>query len=518
MSAKRLKMKTIRKLLELRIQAQVSQRQVSKVLGCDRKVIRRYERLATMSGLTDFNLVQELSDEELFTRLGLQSNCSLLRKSYCFPDYLYIHTELTKPHVTLALLWEEYFSDHPMGYKYSQFCEHYRRWKKSLSVTMRQEHRAGEKVFVDYAGTPVKIIVNPKTGEIREAQLFVGVLGASSYTFCELSWSQCLPDWLMSHRRMFEYFGGVPEIIIPDNLKSGITKPDRYEATVNRSYEELATHYGSCVIPARIVKPKDKAKVEAGVLFASRWILASLRNKEFYSLSEANEAVGILLEKLNNKTMRQLKKSRRELFESIDQPTLRRLNPSAYVFSQWKKARVNIDYHIAFDGCFYSTPYQLVGKEVEVRATQSVIEVFHGSHRVASHCRSDRPGHCSTNFSHRPKSHQEYVKWTPERITHSASQKGPQVGLFVKSLVSSKPHPEQGYRAALGVIRLSDKYGETRLNQACAKALNIQSISYQTVKNILRNNMDKADHPKANEITKEFFSSNSNVRGKEYYQ
>ena len=460
MSSKRLEMSIVKRFLELRLNSKLSQRQVAKSLSCSRRTIQRYERLMREKGLTDPHLLKSLSAADLFTRLGLKSNCSLLRKSHCLPDYPYIHTELTKPHVTLALLWEEYLlSDHPMGYKYSQFCEHYRRWKKSLSVTMRQEHRAGEKVFVDYAGTPLKIIVNPKTGEFREAQLFVGVLGASSYTFCELSWSQRLPEWLMSHRRMFEYFGGVPEIIVPDNLKSGVTKPDRYEATVNRSYEALATHYGSCVIPTRVVKPKDKAKVESGVLLASRWILASLRNKEFDSLEAANEAVSIRLEKLNNKVMRQLKKSRRELFESIDQPALRQLNPSSYVFSEWKKARVNIDYHIAFAGCFYSTPYQLVGKEVEVRATQSVIEIFHGSQRVASHCRSYRAGHCSTDFSHRPTSHQEYLKWTPERITHWASQKGPQTGLFIKALISSKAHSEQGYRAALGVIRLADKYG-----------------------------------------------------------
>ena len=246
-------MSLVKRFLELRLNSKFSQRQVAKSLGCSRRTIQRYEQLMREKGLIDPHLIKSLSEETLFNRLGLQSNCSLLRKSYCLPDYLYIHTELTKPHVTLALLWEEYFSDHPMGYKYSQFCEHYRRWKKSLSVTMRQAHRAGEKVFVDYAGTPVKIIVNPKTGEVREAQLFVGVLGASSYTFCELSWSQCLPDWLMSHRRMFEYFGGVPEIIIPDNLKSGITKPDRYEATVNRSYEELARI--SHKLPTAVVQP-----------------------------------------------------------------------------------------------------------------------------------------------------------------------------------------------------------------------------------------------------------------------
>ena len=382
---------------------------------------------------------------------------------------------------------------------------------------MRQEHKAGEKAFVDYAGSTFPIIVNRKTMETREAQLFVGTMGSSSYTYCEVTCTQKLPDWLMSHRRMFEYFGGVPHILVPDNLKSGISKPCRYEATVNRSYEEMSRYYGTCVIPARRQSPKDKGKVEAGVLLTSRWVLAALRNETFYSLEEANEAIQLLLHKINNKPMRQLKKSRRELFETIDKPSLRPLPTTPYVFSEWKQARVNIDYHVAFDGSFYSVPHQLVQKQVEIRATDTVVEVFRLHERIASHRRSYRQGSFTTNFDHRPVSHQEHLKWTPERIVRWAAQKGPDVALFIQSLISSKAHPEQGYRAAVGVIRLADKYGQDRLSKACSKALSVGSPSYHTVKNMLQNKMENVEPLKRSEKTNLTFISNRNVRGPDYY-
>jgi transposase len=384
---------------------------------------------------------------------------------------------------------------------------------------MKQEHKAGEKVFIDYAGRTLEI-VNPETGEVRDAQVFVGVLGASNYTYVEATWSQSLSDWLMSHRRMFEFFDGVPQILVPDNLKSGVTKPNRYEATINRSYQDLSEHYGTCVIPARVRKPKDKAKAEGGVLLASRWIMAALRNKTFYSLEELNEAIAILLEKLNNKKMRYYKKSRKELFESIDKPALGQLRSTPYIFSEWKKAGINIDYHIEFDNHFYSTPYQLVKEQVDIRATSQTVEVFYKSKRVASHQRSYRKGNFTTNPSHRPKSHQAQAEWTPERIIGWAKQKGDNIALFVQHLITTKPHPEQGYRAALGIIRLADKYSNDRLNKACSNAIAIGSISYRTVNNMLKNNMDNLDQTKklkANEKQQDFFTSNENVRGKNYY-
>ena len=523
MAAERLAMKTIKELFHLRFQLKLSQEKVKQRLGCGKATVYDYEQRAKKAGLDTYEKIEVLTEDELLLRLNLKtkSQCfwaPLRKEENLLPDWSYIKTELSKKHVTLALLWEEYKEEHPEGYSYSQFCVHYRRWRETLSVTMRQEHKAGEKVFVDYAGSTVDII-SPTTGEVRSAQIFVGVQGASNYTFVEATWSQSLSDWLMSHRRMFEFFNGIPQILVPDNLRSGITKPDRYEATVNRSYQDLAEHYGTCVIPARVKKPKDKAKAEAGVLLASRWILAALRNKTFYSLPELNEAIEVLLEKLNNKKMRHYKKSRRELFEIIDKPVLGKLRSTPYVFSEWKQARVNIDYHIVFDDHFYSVPYQLVKAEVSIRATSQTIEVFYKSKRVASHLRSHRKGKFTTDPDHRPKAHQAQTEWTPERIINWAKQKGENIGLFVQNLITTKAHPEQAYRAALGVIRLSDKYGPHRLNQACGNAIAIGAISYRTVKNMLGNNMDKVDQTKNIKTDKQqdFFVTNENVRGKDYY-
>lgn len=521
MSAERLAMKQIRELFRLRFEVNLSQRKVARALGCGRTTIHDYEKRAALAGLDRFEKINSLSDEELLKRLGLkQGGVSRLlpRKDKSLPNCSEVHQELRKKHVTLSLLWEEYKQEHPEGYQYTQYCEHYKRWKESLTVSMRQNHKAGEKVFVDYAGSTFDI-VNSETGEVREAQMFVGVLGASSYTFVEATWSQGLSDWLMSHRRMFEFFGGVPQILVPDNLKSGVTKPNRYEAVMNKSYQELCEHYGTCAIPARVRKPKDKAKAEAGVLLASRWILAALRNQTFYSLQELNDAIKALLENLNNKQMRHFQKSRKEMFLEIDKPALNRLRSTPYEFSQWKKATVNIDHHIVFDNHFYSVPYQHIKRLVDVRATDKVVEIYYRSERVATHRRSFAKGRFSTEISHRPPSHQASLEWTPERITAWGKSKGENTGLFIRYLIESKQHPEQGYRSALGVIRLSDKFGADRLNRACGNAIAIGSVHYRTVKNMLENSMDKIDQTKKqnDEKQKDFFSSNENVRGKQYY-
>ena len=522
MATERLAMKTVKKLFELRFQAKLSQRKVARALNCGRTTVQRYENLAIEKELTQYSEISSLSESELLRRLGLENyllSTPSVKNKRILPNWTEIYKELSKKHVTLALLWSEYKEQHPDGYGKTQFYEYYRHWKSTLNVSLRGEHKAGEKVFVDYAGSTIPI-VDLKNTEVREAQVFVGVLGASSYSYVEATWSQGLSDWLMSHRRMFEYFEGVPQILVPDNLKSGITKPDRYEAGVNRSYQDLAEHYGTCVIPARVKKPKDKAKAEAGVLVVSRWIIAALRNKTFHNLEDLNESISILLERLNNKKMRHFKKSRRELYEILDKPVLGVLRETPYEFSEWKKARVNIDYHVVFDDHFYSAPYLLTKHEVDVRATHSTIEVFYRSERIASHRRSYRKGGFTTDDSHRPKSHQEHLKWTPERIIRWGKSKGANTGLFIQNLITSKAHPEQAYRAALGIIRLSDKYGINRLNQACGNAIAIGSISYQTVKNMLKNGMDRISPPSPQKQEKkqlDFFISNENVRGKEYY-
>ena len=517
---RRLNMNAVRRLLKLRFHHNFSQRHVADLLGCSRKSVQRYEALVIQRGLTDFNLIDSLSDTELFNQLGLRSGLTLipLRKGDQLPDWPKIKTELSKKHVTLSLLWSEYIDDNPRGYKYSQFCEHYTRWRKTLSLSMRQEHTAGEKTFVDYAGSTIPIVINPKTMETRDAQIFVGVLGASSYIYCEATWTQSSQDWLMSHRRMFEYFGGVTAVIVPDNLKSGVNKPCRYEALINRSYEECCNHYGTCVIPARVRKPKDKSKAELGVQVISCWIIAALRNKIFYSLEELNEEIRSLLTRINNRKMRHYNKSRKELFENIDKSALLALNPKPYIFSEWKSASVNIDYHVEFEGCFYSVPYQLIGKRVDVRATASTIEILHQCKRVASHQRANEGGRAVTLPEHRPEAHKASLEWTLEKVEGWASENGPDVVLFVKELLRFMIHPKKAYRSSEGLVRLAKKYGKDRLNRSCAKALSVNSISYHTVRNILRNNRDKFDDSKAdNNKINEALNSHNNVRGSEYY-
>lgn len=522
MAAERLAMRDIKELFRLRLEKGLSQRQVAKAIGCGRTTVRDYERRAAGARLT-YPEIASLPNDHLLLKLGLGTTCLSISnvissKSRELPNWVDVHKEMSRKNVTLALLWTEYKEKNPEGYQYSRFAGLYRQWRQKLTISMRQEHKAGEKVFVDYAGTTVDIL-DSTTGEVRSAQIFVGVMGASSYTFVEATWSQGQSDWLMSHRRMFEYFGGVPQIIVPDNLKSGVSVPGRYEAQVNRSYKDLAEHYGTCVIPARVRKPKDKAKAEAGVLVASRWILAALRNKVFYSLADLNEAIGILLEKLNQKKMRHFERSRRELFEEIDAPEIGRLRSQPYEYAEWKGARVNIDHHIVYDKHFYSVPYQLIKKKVEIRATERVVEVFHKSERVASHQRSPVKGRYSTELGHRPPSHQEHLKWTPERIVKWASSKGSSVGEFVEELIRTRKHPEQGYRAAMGLIRLSDKFGAQRLERACRRALDVGSVQYRTVKNILKNNMDQIEVPQkgGSPGQLDILKANENVRGKEYY-
>jgi len=519
-AAERLSVRDIKELFRLRLEKQLSQRIVSKAVGCGRTTVRDYERRARQAGLS-YQEILSLGHDELLIKLGLgpapvRTKAFSNKTQRVLPDWAEIHKEMAKKNVTLALLWEEYKEKNPDGYQYTQFSVHYRRWRKTLTVSMRQDHKAGEKAFVDYAGTTAEI-VDRDTGEVRTAQIFVGVMGASSYTYVEATWGQGLSDWLMSHRRMFEYFGGVPQIIVPDNLKSGVTKPNRYEATVNRSYQDLAEHYGTCVIPARVRKPQDKAKAEAGVLVASRWILAALRNKVFYSLEDLNAAIKKLLEKLNEKKMRHFEKSRRELFEEIDAPSLGRLRSQAYEYAEWKSARVNIDHHIVYQKHFYSVPYGLIQKGVEIRATEKVVEVFYKSERVASHKRSAVKGRYTTELSHRPPEHQAHLAWSPERIVKWATSKGGSVGEFVEILIRSRRHPEQAYRAALGLIRLGDKYGAERLNRACARALEVGSAKYKTVQNILKNNMDQMPEKGESSGQLDFLTTNANVRGKEYY-
>jgi transposase len=427
----------------------------------------------------------------------------------------YLRQELSKKGVTLQLLWYEYKQENPEGFQYSQFCERYREWAKKLDVSLRQKHRAGEKLFVDYAGHTMSII-DPATGEIRDAQVFIATLGASSYTFAEASMSQDLPSWITSHVHAFEFFGGVPEILVPDNLKSGVSKACRYEPDINPTYLDLAQHYGATVIPARSAKPKDKAKVEAAVLFAERWILAPLRKISFFSLQDLNKATALRLTELNNRKFKKLDSTRRQLFESVDKPALKPLPVNPYEYAEWIKARVNIDYHIEVCRHYYSVPYQLRKEQVDVRITVNTIEVLFKNRRVASHARSYKPGAFTTLPEHMPESHRKYLEWTPSRIINWAGKNGPRTQELIRLIIDSRVHPEQAYRSCLGIMRLAKRYSPERLEAACNRAIFIKAFSYKSVESILRKGIDRQTFLfKTAENTK--IVNHPNIRGGEYY-
>jgi transposase len=427
----------------------------------------------------------------------------------------YLYKEMKRRGVTLQLLWYEYRKGNPEGYQYSQFCHHYRLWTKKLDVTLRQEHRAGEKLFVDYAGQTVPI-VDPSTGEVMQAQIFVAALGASNYTFAEASRAQDLPSWIRSHVHAFEFFGGVSDILVPDNLKAGVTHPCRYEPDLNPTYHDLAQHYGTTVIPARSGHPRDKAKVESAVLVSERWILAALRNHTFFSLAELNRSIAEKLQELNNRRFNKLDATRRTLFEAVDKPALKPLPLTPYEYAEWRKVTVNIDYHVAADRHYYSVPYQLVREQVEVRLTSTTVEVLFKNKRVASHPRSYRQGGFSTLPQHMPKAHQKYLQWTPSRIIRWAEQYGPMTQKLVTAILDSRPHPEQGFRSCLGIMRLGKRYPHERLEAACARALAIKAYSYKNVESILKNGLDQQSLL-FNQDDQTQPLTHQNVRGKDYY-
>jgi transposase len=514
MPAERLSMRKIREVLRLKWDLELSSRQVARSCHIGRKTIHDYLQRAKRAGLS-WPLPDELDDAAL-ERLLFPPTTAASKHSRAVPDWPTVHEELKRhKHLSLFLLWEEYKQKHPEGYQYTWFSQHYRKWQGKLNVVMRQEHRAGEKVFVDYAGQTVAVI-DPGTGKARAAQVFVGVLGASNYTFAEATWTQTLPDWTGSHVRMFEYFGGVPELVVPDNLKSGITQPHRYEPDLNPTYQDLAEHYGVAVLPARVVKPRDKAKVEAGVLVVERWILARLRNRSFFSLTQLNSAIRQLLEQLNQKPFKKLPGSRRSVFESLDKPALRALPCEAYEYAEWRKARVNIDYHLEVQGHYYSVPYQLCKQQLDVRLTAKTIECFNKGKRVASHVRSYQKGKHTTLKAHMPKAHQQYLEWTPQRMLNWAEKTGSYTAELIETILNSRPHPQQGFRSALGILRLSKAYGSERLESACKRALILHSYSYKSIASILKSGLDQK--PLVTPQATTLLSDHSHIRGYKYYE
>jgi len=512
MAAERLSMRKIREALRLRALGQ-SPGSIARSLDIGESTVRRYLRRADEAGLA-WPLDPELGDAALEARLFPPPPAADTARPV--PDWAAVQRELRRKGVTLQLLWLEYKAVHPAeGYQYTQFCEHYRRWRDHLDPVLRQEHRAGEKTFLDYAGQTMPV-VDPTTGEIREAQVFIGVLGASNYTFAEATWTQTLPDWIGSHVRMFAYYGGVSTALVPDNLHSGVTRACYYDPDVNPTYQDLATHYGTAVLPTRPHRPRDKAKVESGVQVAERWILAPLRNHVFHGLGELNRAIAERLELLNDRPFQKIEGSRRSLFVAFERAALRPLPAEPFEIAERRKARANIDYHVEVEGHYYSVPYQLVRKPVEVRLAATTVEIFHDGHRVAAHVRSFRRGGFTTEPGHRPKSHQAHLDWSPSRLVHWAAKTGAGTDALVQDILDSRPHPEHGYRACLGILRLGDRYGPERLEAACARALRIGGRSYRSVKSILEHGLDR--EPLAEEqTTLRLPQDHPHLRGPAYY-
>jgi transposase len=513
MTQERLTMRKIAEVLRLKWECKLSNRAIARSCSISHSTVSEYLRRAEEAGLS-WPLPADMGEDTLFELLFPKTPQSSSSHAIPCPDWSLIHTELRKKSVTLRLLWVEYREAQPDGYGYSQFCALYREWSKCLKPSMRLLHKGGEKVFVDYAGQTVPI-VDPDTGEILQAQIFIGVLGASNYTYVEAQASQELPNWIGAHVRMLAFFSGVPEIVVPDNLKAGVKHPSRYEPDLNPTYQDLAEYYGLAVIPTRVRKPKDKAKAEVSVQVVERWILARLRNRTFFSLADLNRAIRELLDELNTRQMEHLERSRRELFEELDKPALRPLPEQPYEFAEWKKATVNIDYHVEFDKHYYSAPYTLLHKEVWIRATQSTIEIFRNRKRVASHRRVKAPGRHTTVAEHMPPAHQKYLEWSPERLVSWAQKTGPHTAQLVQVLLESRRHPEQAYRSCLGLLRLGDRYGQERLEAACCRALPAGIHSYKGVKNILDAKLDRVEPDEPAAVVPD---SHENIRGQDYYQ
>jgi len=515
MAAERLSMRTIKEVLRLKWEKKLSKKQIAKSCNIARSTIRDYLERAQNAGLS-WPLPPDLDDGRLEALL-FPSVPEEPPGKRGLPSMEYIRKELTRKRVTLRLLWLEYRQANPDGYQYSQFCERYHQWRGTIDVSLRQTHRAGpgEKLFVDYAGQTIPLM-DPVSGQTREARLFVAALGASSYTFAWAAFSEDLPSWIEANVRAFHFIGGVPEILVPDNLKSGVTKPCYYEPEINPTYHKFACHYGTVIIPTRRLKPKDKAKVESAVQVAERWILAALRNHTFFSIEELNRAIAERLKDLNNRKFQKMNSTRRGLYETIDRPALKPLPSGPYQYAECKKVRVNIDYHIEIDHHYYSVPYQLVKEQVEAWVTTTTVEVLFKNRRVATHPRSYEKYQHTTLPEHRPKAHQKYLEWTPSRIMDWAGKNGPNTGKLASCIMESRKHPEQGFRSCLGVMRLVKRYSSERVEAACGRALFLKAYSYKSVESILKTNLDKQELPAFSSPEKPIV--HYNIRGREYYQ
>ena len=513
MARRRLSMRKIKQILRLKLQSELSDRATARSVNVSRDTVHEYIERALAAGLISWEQVSARTEVDLEQLLFPPRVKTGTSKKLRIPDWGKIHTELSRKGVTRHLLWQEYLQEDPStAYKYSQFCNLYKEWAGKLPAEMVQTYKGGEYLFLDYSGLTVPW-TDKYTGEEKKAQIFVATLGASSYTYAEAQPSQNIESWITGHVNAFDFFGGVPEIVVPDNLKSGVKSPSYYEPDINPTYDDLSLHYGFAIIPARVKKPRDKAKVETAVQVIERWVLAPLRNRQFFSIHEINEAMRPLLAEVNNRQMKHLEKSRKELFETLDLPELRPLPEYAFEYAERKKARVGINYHVCYDKYYYSVPYLLIKEEVEIRATSRTIEIFHKGTRVASHKRGG-PQKYVTSSAHMPDAHKRRSeKWSPERFIRWAGKIGPGTKTVITHLLGSKQHPEQAYRVCIGILKLSDKYSESQLEAACHRAAKYNIYSYKRIKNILKNGLAQEDSFSEPKATR----THQHVRGSRYY-
>jgi transposase len=516
MPAKRSAMRKIKDVLRLKFEAKLSHERIAAATGISKGAVSKYVQRAQQMCL-GWPLAADMDEGQLEALLFRQN---APRECYAVPDFAYVHRELQRKGVTLQLLWEEYGAAHgERAYRYTQYCEHYRRFRGSLARSMRQIHRAGEKLFIDYSGDTAAVI-DIATGEVRAAQIFVAVMGASKYAYAEATWTQTLPDWIGSHIRALEFLNGAPALFIPDNLKAAIKKACRYEPEATSTYDEFARHYGAAILPARPFRPKDKPAVEMSVLVVQRWILARLRNRQFFSLAELNGAIAKLLTDLNRRPFKKLPGCRAEAFEAIDRPALRALPATRYEYADTSKVKVNIDYHVEVERHFYSVPHALVGQHLLARYTATTVECLYKGGRVAVHVRSYLVGKFTTLPEHMPASHRKHMEWTPGRLLNWGAKIGPGTRAVVQWQFDHRPHPEQGYRACLGLLNLTKTYGEERLEGACRRALTIGCTTLARIKMILVAKLDQHPDmfPAAEVAAPTATRVHTNVRGANYFR
>jgi transposase len=506
-------MRQVREILRLTYSVRVPGREIARRLGIAPSTVRETVTRFQAAGLA-WPLADDVTEEALEASLYGAAGSKQGHRRIAEPDWAAIQRELKRKHVTLSIVWDEYIEQHPDGYRYSRFCELYRGWEGRLSLTMRQSHAGGDKLFVDYAGDGVPV-VDRLTGEIRYAQIFVAVMGASNFTYAQATWTQGLADWIAAHTQAFAVIGGVPRLLVPDNTKVAVIKACLYDPQINRTYAEMATHYDTAILPARPRRPRDKAKVELGVLLVERWLLGRLRHRTFFNLNEVNAAIGEFLTRLNEeRPIRRLGVTRRQLLEELDRPMLKPLPAEPYVFAERRMRRVGLDYHVEVDGHYYSVPHRFVRAEIEARSTARTVELFVRGERIAAHLRMSGNHKHTTVADHMPSSHRRYADWTIERIRQDAAAIGPITAALCEQILEHKRHPEQGFRACLGIVRLAKPFGAERLEAAAARAIDIGARTYGSVKSILDNNLDR--HP-AHKPADGAAIVHPNIRGPRYY-